>query len=495
VVTSAVLKKPSFYEKDNHPHANTHAVTQDNQHGKLARQSKSLVTVQNRSGTDKTVESVLASKKSDASAFKIEKLVSREILDSRGNPTVQVDLYTKGGFGRFSVPSGASKGHREALELRDRDRQRYHGMGVQKALDSISRVITPKILGLDSRDQSKIDRLLIDLDGTGNKSRLGANAILGVSIAMSRASADTAHSPLYQNLADGRKPLLPLPMMNIINGGKHAGNNLSFQEFMVIPAGFKTFHDALRCGSEIYYALHDRLESKYGKTAVNVGDEGGFAPNIENVEEALGQINDAIEEAGYSPGRNALLGVDVAADSFYNEEQKKYWVDGKQLSSEELFQLYEQLADSFPLKSIEDPFHDEDFDNFARITKKLGSKLQIVGDDLFVTNIKRVEKGIGLGAANALLIKVNQIGTLTETLEAVEKARSAKYGLVMSHRSGETEDTSIADLSVGLATGQIKTGAPARGERTCKYNRLLQIEEELGSAASFYGPEFLRKHE
>jgi enolase len=441
------------------------------------------------------VESLLAPKKLDASAFKIEKIVSREILDSRGNPTVQVDLYTRGGFGRFSVPSGASKGHREALELRDGDRQRYHGMGVQKALDNINRVIGPKIIGLDSRDQTKIDRLLIDLDGTTNKSKLGANATLGISIALSRASADTAHSPLYRTLADGRKPLLPLPLMNIINGGKHAGNNLSFQEFMVIPAGFKTYHEALRCGSEIYHALHDRLESKYGKSAVNVGDEGGFAPDIDNVEEALGQINDAIEEAGYSPGENALLGVDAAADSFYNEKQGKYMVDGKQLSSQELFELYEKLAHSFPLKSIEDPFYDEDFDNFATITKKLGSKLQIVGDDLFVTNLKRVEKGIGVGAANALLIKVNQIGTLTETLEAADKARSARYGLVMSHRSGETEDTSIADLSVGLATGQIKTGAPARGERTCKYNRLLQIEEELGSASTFYGPEFLKKHQ
>jgi enolase len=441
------------------------------------------------------MDSVLASKKPDASAFKIEKIISREILDSRGNPTVQVDLYTKEGFGRFSVPSGASKGHQEALELRDGDRQRYHGMGVQKALDSINRVITPKIVGLDSRDQSKIDRLLIDLDGTENKSRLGANAILGVSMAVSRAAADTAHSPLYQSLSSGRKPLLPLPMMNIINGGKHAGNNLSFQEFMVIPAGFKTFHEALRCGAEVYHALHYRLESKYGKSAVNVGDEGGFAPDIDNVEQALGQINDAIEEAGYSPGQNALLGVDAAADSFYNEKQGRYLVDGKQLSSGELFERYEDLAHSFPLKSIEDPFHDEDFDNFARITKKLGSKLQIVGDDLFVTNLKRVKEGIRLRAANALLIKANQIGTLTETLEAVEKARSARYGLVMSHRSGETEDTSIADMSVGLSTGQIKTGAPARGERTCKYNRLLQIEEELGSAASFYGPEFLKKHE
>jgi enolase len=430
-----------------------------------------------------------------SSEFRIERTVSREVLDSRGNPTVQVDLYTKTGFGRFSVPSGASKGRLEALELRDGDKQRYAGLGVQKAVENVNKILGPKIQGMDSREQEKIDRVLINLDGTENKGRLGANAILGVSIAVSRASADTAKTPLYRALAGGRKPSLPLPLMNIINGGKHAGNDLSFQEFMVIPAGFKTYREALRCGSEVYHALHDRLESKYGKSAVNVGDEGGFAPDIENVEEALGQINDAIEEAGYTPGENALLGVDAAADSFYNEKQGKYLVDGKQLSSQELFERYEKLVESFPLRSIEDPFHDEDFDNFARITTKLGSKLQIVGDDLFVTNLKRVEKGISLGAANALLIKVNQIGTLTETLEAVEKARSASYGLVMSHRSGETEDTSIADLSVGLATGQIKTGAPARGERTSKYNRLLQIEEELGSPTSFYGPEFLTKHQ
>jgi enolase len=430
-----------------------------------------------------------------SSEFKIERTVSREVLDSRGNPTVQVDIYTKSGFGRFSVPSGASKGRLEALELRDGDKQRYASLGVQKAVENVNKILGPKIQGMDSREQEKIDRVLINLDGTENKGRLGANAILGVSMAVSRASADTAKVPFYRALAGGRNLSLPLPLMNIINGGKHAGNDLSFQEFMVIPAGFKTYHEALRCGSEVYHALHDRLESKYGKSAVNVGDEGGFAPNIENVEEALGQINDAIEEAGYTPGENALLGVDAAADSFYNEKQGKYLVDGKQLSSQELFERYERLVESFPLRSIEDPFHDEDFDNFARITTKLGSKLQIVGDDLFVTNLKRVEKGISVGAANALLIKVNQIGTLTETREAVEKARSASYGLVMSHRSGETEDTSIADLSVGLATGQIKTGAPARGERTSKYNRLLQIEEELGSPTSFYGPQFLTKHQ
>jgi len=429
-----------------------------------------------------------------SSEFKIEKIVSREVLDSRANPTVQVDLYTKSGFGRFSVPSGASKGHLEAFELRDGDRQRYAGLGVQKAVENVNKILGPKILGMDSREQAKIDRVLINLDGTENKGRLGANAILGVSIAVSRASADTAKSPLYRALAGGRKPSLPIPLMNIINGGKHAGNDLSFQEFMVIPAGFRTFKDALRCGAEIYHALRLRLEAKYGKSAINVGDEGGFAPPINSVEEALGQINDAVDEAGYSPGQNVILGIDAAADSFYNQASAKYNVDGKVIDSDELLELYVNLQEKFPVKSIEDPFHDEDFENFSTITKRLGAKVQIVGDDLFVTNIKRVAQGIRARAANALLVKINQIGTLTETIEAVETARKADYGLVLSHRSGETEDNSIADISVALATGQIKAGAPARGERTSKYNRLQLVEEELGSSARFYGPEFLKSH-
>ena len=428
------------------------------------------------------------------SEYRVEKVVSREVLDSRANPTVQVDLYTKSGFGRFSVPSGASKGHLEALELRDGDRQRYAGLGVQKAVENVNKILGPKILGMDSREQAKIDRVLINLDGTENKGRLGANAILGVSIALARASADTAKSFLYRTLAEGRKPSLPLPLMNIINGGKHAGNDLSFQEFMVIPAGFRTFKDALRCGAEVYHALRLRLEAKYGKTAINVGDEGGFAPPINSVEDALGQINDAVEEAGYSLGQNVILGIDAAADSFYDQQARTYKVDGREIDSDKLLDLYVNLQEKFPLKSIEDPFHDEDFENFSRITKKLGAKVQIVGDDLFVTNIKRIVKGIRVKAANALLVKINQIGTLTETIEAVEMARRADYGLVISHRSGETEDNSIADISVALAAGQIKAGAPARGERTSKYNRLLLIEEELGSTTRFCGPEFLKSH-
>ena len=407
---------------------------------------------------------------------------------------MQVDLHTRSGFGRFSVPSGKSKGRLEAIELRDGDKQRYTGFGVQKAVENVNSVLGPKILGMDSREQAKIDKILIKLDGTDNKARLGANAILGVSIALARASADTAKSSLYQALAGGRKPILPLPLMNILNGGQHAGNDLSFQEFMVMPAGFRTFKDALRCGAEVYHALRVRLEAKYGKPATNVGDEGGFAPPISSVEEALGQIYDAVEEAGYSPGQNVILGIDAAADSFYNEKAGTYNVDGKEIDTEQLLELYISLQEKFPLKSIEDPFHDEDFENFSKITKKLGAKVQILGDDLFVTNIKRVAEGIRAKAANALLVKMNQIGTLTETMEAVETARKADYGLVLSHRSGETEDNSIADISVALATGQIKAGAPARGERTSKYNRLLLIEEELGSSARFYGPEFLKNH-
>jgi enolase len=359
-------------------------------------------------------------------------------------------------------------------------------------VDNVNKILGPKIVGMDSREQAKIDRVLINLDGTENKGRLGANAILGVSIALARAAADTAKLPLYQTLAGERKLNLPMPLMNIINGGKHAGNDLSFQEFMVIPAGFKTFKDSLRCGVEVYHALRLRLEAKYGKSAINVGDEGGFAPPINNVEEALGQINDAVEEAGYSPGQNVILGTDAAADSFYSQNAGTYNVDGREIDSDELLELYVNLREKFPLKSIEDPFHDEDFDNFSRITKKIGTKVQIVGDDLFVTNIKRIAQGIRVRTANALLVKINQIGTLTETVEAVEMARKANYGLVLSHRSGETEDSSIADMSVALATGQIKAGAPARGERTSKYNRLLLIEEELGSSARFYGPEFLK---
>ncbi len=391
------------------------------------------------------------------------------------------------------MPSGASKGNFEAVELRDGVRQRFLGMGVSRAVRNVVRVLGPAVVGMNSRDQAKIDAALIKLDGTENKSRLGANALLGVSMAVARAKADTQRVPFYRSVQGGRGLLLPVPLMNILNGGKHAGNELSFQEFMIIPAGFGKLSEALRCGSEIYHTLGRILGEKYGRVAVNVGDEGGFAPPIDRVENALDIVNEAVEEAGYSARREVSLGIDAAADSFYNPRRKLYELDGATLTREELFDVYLNLVERFRLRSLEDPFQDDDFAGFAKLTKRLGSKVQIIGDDLFVTNSARVERGTRLGAANALLVKVNQAGTLSETVEAVEAARSARYGLIMSHRSGETEDTSIADLSVGLATGQIKTGAPARGERTAKYNRLLEIEEELGSKARFYGPRFLKQ--
>lgn len=428
------------------------------------------------------------------SDYHIESVEAREILDSRGNPTVQVDVRTVTGFGRFSVPSGASKGRFEALELRDRDPQRYLGLGVLKAVENVRKNLGPGVKGMDAREQREVDSRMLELDGTSNKSHLGANSILGVSVAVARAAADTAREPLYRSLSQHHAPLVPVPMMNILNGGKHAGNELSFQEFMIIPAGLSSFRDALRCGSEVYHVLGKRLEKKLGRIAVNVGDEGGFAPPLKSVHDALEEVNFAVEEAGYSPGREVLLGIDPAADSFYDEKSATYQVDGRPLSTERLFNMYCELCGRFPLRSIEDPFRDEDFTGFSRLTKRLGPTTQIVGDDLFVTNSARVEKGILEGAANALLVKLNQAGTITETLNAIETARKAGYGIVVSHRSGETEDSTIADLAVAYAAGQIKTGAPARGERTVKYNRLLEIEAELGDEARFFGPPFLKSH-
>ncbi len=426
--------------------------------------------------------------------YLIRKIVAREILDSRGNPTVQVDAWTGAGFGRFSVPSGASKGHFEAVELRDGDKRRFLGLGVLKAVGNVNKILGPAVAGMDCRDQAKLDSRLLTLDGTKNKSRLGANALLGVSMAVVRAAAETAGIPLYQQVAGRRRPVLPLPMMNILNGGKHAGNDLSFQEFMILPAGFPSLREALRCGSEIYHVLGGMLQEKYGRTSVNVGDEGGFAPPIEKVRDALEMVSGSVEEAGYSVGREVVLGIDAASNSLYQPASRKYKVDGELFSVVDLSDFYSELCEAFSLRSIEDPFRDADFGSFAKLARRLGSRVQVVGDDLFVTNRARVERGIKLGAANALLVKVNQAGTLTETLQAMERARRAGYGLIVSHRSGETEDTTIADLAVGLATGQIKTGAPARGERTAKYNRLLEIEEELGSKARFYGPTFLKAH-
>ena len=427
-------------------------------------------------------------------SYRIQRVNAREILDSRGNPTVQVDVWTGSGFGRFAVPSGASKGQFESLELRDGDPNRYLGMGVRKAVVNVTKTLGPAVTGMDARNQADVDGKLLKLDGTKNKSRLGANAILGVSLAVFKAAADTAKSPAYRSALHRRKPLMPVPMLNIVNGGKHAGNDLSFQEFMIIPVGFRKFAEALRCGSEVYHVLGDLLKRKFGKGAVNVGDEGGFAPPLARVRDALELVEQAIGDTGYSPGREVVLGIDPAPGSFYDAKKGRYSVDGEKLATDDLHDMYVSLCKSFPLRSIEDPFHDEDFESFARLTKQVGSKVQIVGDDLFVTNSERIERGIRLGATNALLVKVNQAGTLTETIDAIEKARGAGYGLVMSHRSGETEDTTIADLAVRLATGQIKAGAPARGERTAKYNRLLEIESELGPQARFFGPEFLKEH-
>jgi len=426
------------------------------------------------------------------SPYAIAKVRARSILDSRGNPTVQVDVTTQGGFGRFSVPSGASKGQYEAVELRDDVKAKFHGMGVSKAVGNVEKILGPAILGADSRNQEEIDRRLNKLDGTKDKSHLGANALLGVSMAVARAQADTKSVPFYKSLQARRKPTLPVPLMNILNGAKHAGNALSFQEFLIIPSGFSRFKDALRSGSEVYHTLGRILKERYGRNATNVGDEGGYAPPLDKVDKALEVVNEAVEESGYSAGKEVSLGIDAAADSFYNPDKNIYTPDGKNHTSEELFDFYLDLAEKFHLRSIEDPFQDNDFSAFAKLTNRIGSGTQIIADDLFVTNKSRIERGVRLGAGNALLAKLNQAGTLTETISAIEAARSAGYGIVISHRSGETEDTSIADVSVGLASGQIKTGAPARGERTAKYNRLLEIEEELGSKGRYYGGSFLK---
>ena len=424
-------------------------------------------------------------------SYAISKMKAREILDSRGNPTVEVDVITESGnIGRAAVPSGASTGRYEALELRDGGK-RYHGKGVLKAVNSVNEIIAPALKGLDVRSQEEIDKKMIELDGTPNKSKLGANAILAVSLATARAAANALKIPLYKYLSKNKDELLlPVPLMNIINGGKHAGNKLNIQEFMIIPHGGKTFKETLRIGVEIYHTLKRILEKKYGKSAINVGDEGGYAPPMEQTTEALEALIKSIEEAGYTPRKEVSLGLDAAASEFYDEERGKYYLDQRSLTVDELIEYYTQLVETYPIISIEDPFQEEDFETFAEFTKKLGNKVQIVGDDLFVTNTRRLEKGIQVGAANALLLKVNQIGTLTEALEAAKTAFRHDYAVIVSHRSGETEDPFIADLAVALCTGQIKTGAPARSDRTSKYNQLLRIEEELGEKASFPADDF-----
>jgi len=383
------------------------------------------------------------------------------------------------------VPSGASTGIHEALELRDRESKRYGGLGVLTAVHNIDEVIGPKLTGLDPREQSKIDRLMVKLDGTPNKSRLGANAILAVSLAVAKLSAKVEGVSLFTYLSKGKGRMLPVPVMNVINGGKHAGTGLKIQEFMVIPAGAKSFNESLRMGTEIYHTLKGVIQSKHGKQSINVGDEGGFAPPLSKTREALELILQAISEAGYSAGKDAFLGVDAASSEFY--ENGFYLIDGETRSAGDLMDFYGRLTEEFPILYIEDPFEQEDFTHMAEFTAKVGSKVEVVGDDIFVTNVTRLKKGIDVGAANALLMKVNQIGSLTEATEAAKLAIRSNYHVVTSHRSGETEDATISDIAVALNCGQIKTGAPCRSERTAKYNRLLRIEEELGAKARFGG--------
>ena len=413
--------------------------------------------------------------------FEIERVIGREILDSRGNPTVEVEVFTDCGFGRAMVPSGASTGANEALELRDGE-SRYGGKGVAKAVNNVNNIISDCIVGTDVRAQRDIDRSLTELDGTPNKSNLGANAILGVSIAAARAAANSIDVPLFQYLGGSNAYTLPVPIMNVINGGRHAGNKLSIQEFHIIPIGAETFSEALRIGVETYHKLENVLRASYGPGATNVGDEGGFAPNLTTTSEAFDAIIKAVDTAGYN--EEIRLGMDCAASEFF--KAGKYTVDGKTLSNIELIDYYDELVSSYPIVLIEDPFEQDSYDDFARLTSRLSAEV-IVGDDLFVTNTDRLAKGIEMGAANSLLLKLNQVGTISEAFDAATLAFRNGYSVVVSHRSGETEDTTIADVSVALGAEFIKTGAPARSDRNAKYNQLLRIEEYLGDSAYYKG--------
>ena len=413
----------------------------------------------------------------------IEALGAREILDSRGNPTVEVEVVLEDGTAaRAAVPSGASTGAFEAVELRDGGK-RYLGKGVENALRNITEVIAPEVIGLDSQDQRLVDQTMIELDGTKNKAKLGANAILGVSLAVAKASAESADLSLFKYIGGNNAHVLPVPMMNILNGGAHADTNVDIQEFMIAPIGAETFKESLRWGAEIYHALKSVLKKR--GLATSIGDEGGFAPNLDSNRAALDLILEAVEIASFKPGKEIGLAMDVAATEFY--ENGKYSFEGKQLTSAEMISYYGNLVSSYPLVSIEDPLNEDDWDGWAAITSELGAKVQLVGDDLFVTNPERLARGIKAFTANAMLVKVNQIGSLTETLDAVELAHRAGYRNMMSHRSGETEDVTIADLAVATNCGQIKTGAPARSERVAKYNQLLRIEEELADAGVYAG--------
>jgi len=415
----------------------------------------------------------------------VEIVVAREILDSRGNPTVEVEVgLSDGSFGRAAVPSGASTGEYEAVELRDKGKKRYGGKGVEGAVRNVNDVLGPAIIGIEATDQRLIDRILIELDGTPNKGKMGANAILGLSLAVAKAAADSLFMPLYKYLGGPSACRLPIPMMNILNGGLHAANNVDLQEFMIMPVGGKTFREALRIGVEVFHALAGVLKSKGLSTAV--GDEGGFAPDLKSNDEAVEMLLAAIKKAGYRPGKDVKIALDPAASSFF---QKNKYVfsksDGSVKSGAEMIQFFEDWVNRYPIFSIEDGLAEDDWASWKKMTEKLGDRVQLVGDDLFVTNTERIARGIREKAANAVLIKLNQIGTLTETLDAIQMAHRAGWKAVVSHRSGETEDTFIADLVVATGTGQIKTGSLCRSERVCKYNQLLRIEEELGESAEF----------
>lgn len=418
----------------------------------------------------------------------ITDVYAREVLDSRGNPTIEVEVWTEeGAFGRALVPSGASTGAFEAVELRDGDKGRYLGKGVLKAVENVNTIIAEEIIGMDVFEQTTIDKLMIDLDGTPNKGKLGANAILGVSLAVAKAASDELGMPLYQYVGGVNSKTLPVPMLNILNGGEHADNNVDIQEFMVMPVGAPNFREALRMGAEIFHSLKSVLKAKGLNTAV--GDEGGFAPNLSSNEEALKTIVEAIEKAGYVPGEDIMLALDVAASEMYDEDKKVYNMagEGRVLTVEEMIDYYEELVNKYPIISIEDGLAEDDWDGWKLLTERLGKKVQLVGDDLFVTNTERLKKGIDLGIANSVLVKLNQIGTLTETLDTIEMAKTNGYTAVISHRSGETEDTTIADLAVATNAGQIKTGAPSRTDRVAKYNQLLRIEDMLGEEGVYRG--------
>ncbi|MGQ9512008.1 phosphopyruvate hydratase [Thermodesulfitimonas sp.] len=422
----------------------------------------------------------------------IEEVWAREILDSRGNPTVEVEVVLEDGVvGRAAVPSGASTGTHEAVELRDGDKERFGGKGVLKAVEHVNNEIAAEIVGLNALEQREIDRTLIELDGTENKSRLGANAILGVSLAVARAAAEWVGLPLYRYLGGVGANLLPVPLMNVLNGGRHADNNLDLQEFMIVPVGAPTFAEALRMGAEVYHSLRRILHERGLSTAV--GDEGGFAPYLEASEEALKLLVAAIEGAGYRPGEDVALALDPAASEFFRDGSYHLESEGQSLTAAEMIEYYADLIGRYPIISLEDGLAEEDWEGWEALTRRLGKTVQLVGDDIFVTNPQRLSRGISLGVANAILIKLNQIGTLTETLDTIALARRAGYSTVISHRSGETEDTFIADLAVATGAGQIKTGAPCRTERVAKYNQLLRIEEQLGDAAAYAGKATFRR--